>query len=269
MRIILSALVFLIASSVLLSACGTVGNGYNPTVFDYHFDEEALKEKSVKKVAFAPVSLGKPVRAILRKGELRTKAMVKRYLTDHNYELIPTHHFENAWKQAIRSYGEVYDPSTGQIDMDAWRAAMVTTGKYLRENTDADIIVFADLLEHEVQHSASMKHYARWYGVTRKPSLQGAGDGVPLGFEWSQSIKAASLIVTIYDVKTMERLFSSRGGIDTLYAIDIKRANPTFVRRKKLLKNSGFIQEGIQLAFHPFITMEDYPKKQKEDENKQ
>lgn len=258
MRIILITATFLIVQIGLLTACSSSG-GFSNTAFNYHFDEAAVAQRPIKKVAFAPVNLGKPVRSILRKGELRTKAMVKQYLQANGFELIPNHHFENAWKQAIRSYGEVYDPTTGQLDVDAWRAAMANTGAYLREHTDADAIIFADLFEHEVQHSNSMKHLARWYGVSRKPSLQGAGGGVPGGFDWSQPVKAASLMVTVFDVKTMQRIFTSRGGIDTLYGIDTKRANPTYVRRKKLLKNEDFIREGIQLAFHPLIPMEDYP----------
>jgi hypothetical protein len=267
-RIILFTTFFLIAAASLLTSCSGSG-GYSNTAFDYHYDKASIAGNPIKKIAFAPVSLGVPVRNMLRKGELRTKAMIKQYLQDHGYELIPNHHFENAWKQAIRTYGEVYDPSTGQLDMDAWRAAMVTTGKYLKENTDADAIVFADLFEHEVQHSPGMKHYARWYGVTRKPSLQGAGDGVPSSFDWSQAVKAASLMVTIYDVESMQRIFASRGGIDTLYGIDLKKSNPTFVRRKKLLKNNDFIEEGIQLAFHPFIPMEDYPEKEELDQEQE
>ena len=250
----------LLVITLFLAACSSSG-GYNPTAFDYHYDEATLTSAPIKKVAFAPVTLGKPVRNILRKGEARTKAMAKQYLKDHGYELIPEHHFENAWKQAIRNYGKVYDPSTGQIDMEAWRAAMVTTGEYLRNNTDADAIVFVDLFEHDVQHGSGLKHNARWYGVTRKPSLQGAGSGVPTTFDWSQTIKAASVMVTIFEVNTMKRVFASRGGIDTLYAIDTKRSDPVFVRRKKLLKNNDFIEEGVQLAFHPFITMKKYPGK--------
>ncbi|WP_145999263.1 hypothetical protein [Oceanicoccus sp. KOV_DT_Chl] len=184
--------------------------------------------------------------------------MVKDYLKSNGYKILPNYHFENAWQQASRTYGDVYDPSTGKINVNAWRGAMITTGELLREQTDADIIIFADVIEHDVQHSGSMQHYARWYGVTRKPALQGAGSGVPIGFDWTQQIKGASIMVTIYDVN-LKRIFTSRGGIDTLQAVDMKSANPSFIRRKNLLKSDNNIEEGIEIAFHPFIPMKNYP----------
>ena len=70
-----------------------------------------------------------------------------------------------------------------------------------------------------------------------------------------------ALMVTIYDIK-LNRIFTSRGGIDTLEAVDMKRSNPAFIRRKKLLKSEDHIEEGIELAFHPFILMDDYPGKE-------
>ncbi|MCP3906630.1 MAG: hypothetical protein GY712_01260 [Oceanicoccus sp.] len=260
MRIILLAALALTLSFVV--SCSSSG-GYNPTVFEYRYNQEKIAAKPIKKVILAPVSMGIPAPSYLRKREGKVKAMVRDYLESNGYEILPNYHFENAWKKASRTYGTVYDPSTGKIDMNAWRGAMITTGELLREQTEADAIIFADLFEHEVQHSNSMKHYARWYGVTRKPALKGSGSGVPLDFNWSRNIKAASLMVTIYDIN-LTPVFSSRGGIDTLYAVDLKRSTPAFVRRKSLLKSEGHIEEGIQLAFHPFIIMEDYPGKEEE-----
>ncbi len=260
MRIILFVGVALILSTI--TSCSSSG-GYNPTVFDYGYDQERIASKPIKKVILAPVSMGAPAPSYLQKRERKVKAMVKNYLESNGYQILPNYHFENAWKQASRTYGNVYDPSTGKIDVNAWRGAMITTGEILREQTEADAIIFADLFEHDVQHSNSMKHYARWYGVTRKPALQGAGSGVPIDFDWSQRIKAASLMVTIYDI-SLTRVFSSRGGIDTLYAVDLKRSNPAFVRRKSLLKSEDHIEEGIELAFHPFITMKKYPGKKEQ-----
>jgi hypothetical protein len=245
----------------LIVSCSSTPS-YNVTVFPYEYNEALIAKKPIKKIILAPVSLGVPVRAHLRKGERKTKAMIKDYLKSHGYEILPSYHFENAWKQASRSYGNVYDPSTGKININAWRAAMVTTGEKLREQTNADAIIFADVFEHNIQHSFSMKHYARWYGVTRKPSLQGTGNGVPLDFNWGQEIKAASLMVTIYDMN-LNRIFSSRGGIDTLEAVNLKGSSPSFSRRKKVLQTDDHIEEGIELAFHPFIMMKKYPGEKK------
>lgn len=251
MRIIL-----LFILTLIIAACSS-STGYNPTVFDYHYDQQRIAAQPIKKVILAPISMGVPVPSYLQKRERKVKRMVKSYLENHGYQVLPNYHFENAWKQTIRSYGNVYDPSTGKIDIKTWQRAMSATGKILRQKTDADAVIFADLFVHKIQHSNSMRHYARWWGVTRKPALKGTG-GVPIGFDWTQSINAASLRVSIYDM-SLTRVFNSRGGIDTLSAIDLKRSNPAFVRRKTPLKNEDNIEEGIELAFHPFIPMKTYP----------
>ena len=249
--------IILLISLALIASCSSTGS-YNPTVFEYSFDQEKVAGKTPKKVVLATVSLGSPAPSYLSKQDRKIRAMVKNHLQSNGYTLLPNYHFENAWKQANRTFGDIHDPTTGEIDINAWRGAMATMGKAIREQTDADLIVFSDLMIHEVQHSNSMKHYARWYGVTRKPSLVGTGSGVPVDFDWSKPIKAASLMVTIYDTD-LNRVFTSRGGIDTLYALDIKRSTPSYVRRKKMLSSDENIEEGISLAFHPFINMAKYP----------
>ena len=265
MRIILLAITSLII--ILSTACSSNG-GYNPTVFAYEYDQPQTANKRYKKVILAPVSLGAPPPSYLEKGQRKVRGMVRDYLKSNGYEILPNYHFENAWKTASRTYGDVYDPTTGKIDMNAWRGAMVTTGEIIRKQTDADAIVFADVFEHDIQHSPSMQHYARWYGVTRKPALRGSGTSVPIDFNWTQQIKAASLLITIYD-SDLKRVFTSRGGMDTLYEVDTKSSSPSFVRRKKMLKSDGNIEEGIELAFHPFITMDDYPGKEETEGKEQ
>ena len=251
--------IILLICLALIASCSTLSTD-NETVFAYEYNEALVKEKPIKKVIVAPVNLGVPAPSHLRKAQLKVRAMVRDYLKDNGYEILPDYHFENAWQQASRTYGDIYDPTTGKIDANAWRAAMVITGERLREQTDADAIVFADLFEHNVQHSASFNHYARWYGVSRKPDLIGSGDSVQMDFNWSQPIKAASLMITIFNVE-LNRVFTSRGGIDTLEGVDTKRSTAIFIRKKKLLKNDRFIEEGIELAFHPFIVMKGYPAK--------
>lgn len=246
---------------ILLAACSSTSS-YNSTVFNFEYDQPETAEKTYKKVIIAPVSFGIPSPSYLDKSQRKVKRMVKDYLESNGYTILPNYHFENAWKKSKRTYGDVYDPSTGKMNVNAWRNAMISIGETLREQTDADAIIFADLMEHKVQHSNSLQHFARWYGVSRKPAFKGLGDSVPMGFNWTQEIKAASLLVNIYDVD-LKRIFTSRGGIATLHAVDMKSSTPSFVRRKKLLKNNNHIEEGIELAFHPFIVMEDYPEAEK------
>lgn len=251
MRIILTFLTLLIVS------CATQTIDID-TLYPYEYNESLAAQKNIKNVIVAPVSLGVPAPGYLEFKERQIRKMVADYLSDKGFNVLPDYQFENAWLQASRSYGDVYDPSTGRIDAKAWRAAMVTVGQRLREQTKADAVVFADLFTHDAQHSSGFSHYARFYGVARKPVLKGGATTLPSDFNWSETVKAVSLMVTIYTVD-MERVFTSRGGLDTLDEIDSRRATPSFIRRKKFLNSENFVEEGIKLAFHPFIKLKDYP----------
>ena len=135
---------------------------------------------------------------------------------------------------------------------------MISVRDELQRNEKPDAIIFTDLLEQEVPFSGGLQHFARWHGVTRKPTLQGPGDGVSAGFDWSRPAKAASLWVNIYDME-LQRVFSSIGGLDMTEAIDTRSSSGRFVRRRSILESETYLREGIELAFHPFIVMEKYP----------
>jgi len=243
----------------LLAACSGTGGDYNPTVSKYDIRQDLLQKKPPKKLVIATANIsGEPTRYHLQKAATHIDEMVKKYLQGHGYQIAPSYQFENAWNQAIRTYGDMYDPTTGKVDARTWQAVMVTTMKTLKETTDIDAIVFTDVIERDAAHDVGMDHLAMWDGVRRKPSMASAGsEGVPTDFNWSQSIKVATLIVTIYSTE-MEGLFTGRGGLDVLQQINTKD-KAVFVRRKHLLDNDDNIEEGIELAFHPFIKMKKYP----------
>ncbi len=256
---------FWLVLSALLIACSTVS--YNPTVFNYHYDQDSIAQNRPKTLLLASVNVsGEPTLSMLRKATAKIDAEVIDQLEGAGYKMAPSHLFDNAWNQAIYTYGDFYDPTSGKVDRRNWQAVMASTLASLKESGQVDAVIFTDLIAHDAQHSPGMNHYARWYGVTRKPATQGAGTGVPVDFNWSQTIKAASIVVTIYDLDGRP-LFASRGGIDTLSAIDMRKPHLGFVRRDKVLKNSGFIEEGVQLALHPFILMTRYPGIKSGDED--
>lgn len=255
MRIILIFFSILVVSVITSCATQIVDND---TVFPYDYNDALVERKPIKKVIVAPVSLGVPAPSYLDFKQRKVREMVAEYLSDNGFTVLPNYIFENAWLQASRSHGNIYDPTTGRIDANAWRAAMMIVGERLREQTDADAIVFADLFTHDAQHGSGFSHYARFYGVARKPVIKGGATTLPAEFNWSETVKAVSLMVTVYTVD-LERVFTSRGGIDTLDEIDSRRATPSFVRRKNFLKSENFVEEGIRLAFHPFVEMDNYP----------
>lgn len=260
MRIILFVASLLIVSSTIVS-CTSAFDSYNPTVFPFQYEKDRVEKHTVKKVILAPVSIAVPVGSHLKSGERRTKMHVRNYLKKNGYKILPSYVFENAWTQAIRTYGNVYDPTTGRTNVDAWRSVMIAVGEKLRKETDADAIIFADIVEHDIAHNIGAHHSARWYGVTRKPSMQGVSSGVPVDFNWNQTLKGASLQVAIFDIENLERLFSSFGGLDTLQEINLRNsgAGAGYIRRKNLLSNDSKVKEGIKIAFHPFIKMNNYP----------
>lgn len=251
--------ILLLAMTALLAACSS--NTYNQTAFPYQINSDLLKQKPPKKLVIATANVsGEPTRYHLQKAAAHIDEKVKAYLQAHGYQIAPSYQFENAWNQAIHTYGDLYDPTTGRVDPSTWRAVMATTAKTLHDTTDIDAIVFTDVIERDAAHDVGMDHLAQWDGVSRKPATASAGsEGVSSDFNWSQPVKVATLVVTIYSTN-LDGLFTSRGGLDTLQVIDTKNS-PVYVRRKRILDNDSNIEQGIRLAFHPFIKIDDYPQK--------
>jgi hypothetical protein len=244
---------------LILCACSSAPT-YNPTVFPYEIDEERLAEDSIRSVVITHINLGGPSRRYLEEHQARIDRMVTDYLEENGFRVIPGRAFEQKWRTATRIYGDVWDPTTGSMNQKAFIQSMVAVRDELLGSEKPDAIVFTDLLEQEVPFSGGLQHLARWHGVSRKPTLQGPGDGVSADFDWSRPAKAASLWVNIYDME-LQRVFTSIGGLDMVEAIDTRSSSGRFVRRRSILENSSYLREGIELAFHPFIVMEDYPGK--------
>jgi hypothetical protein len=49
--------------------------------------------------------------------------------------------------------------------------------------------------------------------------------------------------------------------MDATEAIDTRSSADRFIRRRSILENDNYVMEGIELAFHPFIVMENWPGK--------
>ncbi|MFT3930561.1 MAG: hypothetical protein QM709_09740 [Spongiibacteraceae bacterium] len=251
----------LIVAITLLAACAS-HTGLNSVMPTYQYNAEAIQKHPIKKVVIASANVsGEPTRYYLQNAAARVDEMVKSYLQNHGYTVAPNYVFENAWTQAIRTYGDMYDPTTGKVDPTTYRAVMFSAFKTLRETSDIDAVIFTDVVEVSVSHSVGLDHLAQWDGVSRKPKTISAGTtSITQDFNWNQTIRAATLAVTVY-TNNLEGVFSSRGGLDVLEGIDTKGGDTTFSRRKKPLDTEDAIEEGIELAFHPFIKMKGYPEK--------
>jgi len=230
---------------------------YNPTVYAFNINEELLASTDIKTVVIPHVNLGLPSRSYLVKEEKRIDGLVDRYLREKGYKVLPQREFKQHWNTAVRAFGNPIDPTTGKINMKTF-AQIMTSVRDQMKDSGLDAFVFTDLVELQVSFSNGLKHLARWDGVSRKPTLQGPGDGVSAGFDWYKQASAASLQISIYDI-SLQRLFTSRGGIDATEAIDTRSSSGRFIRRRNILENEDHLREGIELAFHPFIVMEAWP----------
>jgi len=250
-----------ILALLFLAACSSTPT-VNLSVYPYEIDREELAQNPVERVIIAHINLGGPSRNYLREHEARIDRMIKSYLGEHAIKVLPGRLFEQRWKTGVRIYGNPYDPTSGRINQKTFALILINVRDELLKSEKVDAIIFTDLLEQEVSFSGGLKHLARWHGVSRKPTLQGPGDGVSSNFNWNKPAKAASLWVSIYDME-LHRVFTSIGGLDTTQAIDTRSSSGRFVRRRSILENDSHLEEGIELAFHPFIVMSNYPGQEK------
>ena len=239
----------------LLGCAG--GPTYNPTVYQYTVNEEVLAQSKIKTVVVAHVNLGSPSRTYLEKESRRIDGLVERYLRDNGYKVLPQREFKQHWSTATRAFGNPVDPTTGKVNMKTF-AQIMTSVRDQMKKTGLDAFIFTDLVEVQAAFSNGLKHLARWDGVSRKPSLQGPGNSVAGDFDWYKQASMASLQVSIYDVE-LRHLFTSRGGLDATDAIDTRSSSGRYIRRRNILENEAHNREGIELAFHPFIEMENWP----------
>jgi len=256
-----STLLTLLTAGVMLIAvgCGTTvgGGGYNPTTNANQLSEAVIEKAPIKNVVIAHVNIGAPSRNYIKKSETMVDGRIAAYLRANGYTILPQREFSQRWNNATLIYGDPVDPTTGRINTKTFIQIVQSVRDDMRDKTNVDGFVFTDLIEHDAVVSGGMNHIARFNGVSRKPSLKGPGDGVSADFDWSRPVSAVSLQVSIYNID-LEQAFAGLGGIDLTDAIDTRSGNG-WVRRKDVLENENHIDEGIQLALHPFIVMDNWP----------
>jgi hypothetical protein len=255
--LVTSPLAALLAVAALLVACSGTPT-YNATTFPYQIDQAKLDAHPIKTVVIAHVNLSTQSRNYLEKEAPRIDAKVASYLKENGIKVLPQRDFEQHWKAAVRAFGDPVDPTSGKINRKTFAQIMHQVRDEIADATKLDAFIFTDLVEFEVSFSGGLKHVARWDGVTRTPTMQGPGDGVSADFDWNMLAAVASLQVSIYNMD-LEPVFTGRGGIDATDAIDSRSTKGRYIRRRTILENETNIQEGISLAFYPFIPMEDWP----------
>ncbi|CAA0101081.1 Uncharacterised protein [Halioglobus japonicus] len=252
-------LTILFSALATLVACSGTPT-YNPTTFPYQIEQAKLDAHPIKTVVIAHVNLGTQSRNYLEKEAPRIDGRVANYLKENGFKVLPQREFEQHWNVAERAFGNPVDPTTGKLNRKTFALIMHQVRDEMQESTNLDAFIFTDLVEFEVAFSGGLKHLARWDGVSRTPTMQGPGDGVSTEFDWNMLAAVASLQVTIYNMD-LEPVFSSRGGLDATDAIDSRSSSGRYIRRRNILENESNIEEGIRLAFYPFIPTDEWPGK--------
>jgi hypothetical protein len=250
----------LIAGLILgLIACANPlsGGGYNPSTVTADFNATLYAESEIKNVVITNINLGAPSRNYLEKEATQIDGRISSYLRNNGFNVLPQREFSQRWNNAVSVYGDPVDPTTGRVNMKTFVQLMQTVRDQMREQTNVDAFVFTDLIELDVVFEQGVNRIVRFDGVTRKPALQGAGSGVNADFDWGRSVTAASIQISMYNID-LEKVFLGRGGIELTEAVDT-RSGSSFVRRRDILNNEDFIDEGIALALHPLIPMAKWP----------
>jgi hypothetical protein len=122
---------------------------------------------------------------------------------------------------------------------------MQTVKQQMLEQTNVDGFVFTDLLEKDVVFTSGMTRVARWDGVTRKPSLEGPGQGVTAEFDWARPAAAATIRIAIFN-RDLVKVFDGAGGMDMTDAVDT-RSGLDFVRRRIFWKTKTSSMRALRL----------------------
>lgn len=245
-----------VALAITLLGCASSG-GFNETTLINDLNAELLAKSNMRKLVIAHINLGAPSRNYVERSEPMIDGRVAAYLKANGYRIAPQREFSQRWENAKLVYGDPVDPTTGRVNRKTFAQLVTAVRDQMREQTDIGGLVFTDIIEREVNIASGVNRVVRYDGITRKPSLRGAGDGVTAEFDWGAPIAAISIQISVYNFD-LEQVFTGIGGIDLSDAIDT-RSGRGFVRRKDILDNEDFIDEGIQLALHPFIKMANWP----------
>lgn len=249
----------LLLTGALLSACQTTS--FNDTSYPFVINSEKMAEQAVNKVIIAHVNFGSPSKHYLKEYEKTIDKEVIAQLEAGGYTIESNAPFKKAWRDATRKYGEPFNPVTSQVNARAFQRVVYSAINTLKEQTDIKAVVFTDLIERQIAFGHHINRNAKWDGVSRKPKIKGAGTGISQGFDWSQTVPAASLSVTVYHVDG-QRLFQSIGGLEVTRQLDPnKGGNGRFVRRDKLFTSASNVRQGVNFALHPFVKMKGYPEK--------
>lgn len=253
------SLSLILTAMIGLSACQS-SSSFNETAFPYTINKERIATKNVSKLIIADINFSAPSKKYLNAYSTKIDLNVSDQLSSAGFKMSDNRLFQQYWREAVRKFGNPFNPQTSQVNTAAFHRVMATVLNQLDTHTDIDAIVFTDLIERQITFGNNLNRSAKWDGVTRKPRLKGAATTLSQGFDWAQTVPAVSLRVTIYHVDG-NHLFQSVGGLEVSRQIDTRKGNGRFVRRDKLFTSQSNVKQGIRFALHPFVLWKKYPEK--------
>ena len=257
-RLIITLLALLVGGLFILLTASCSSRHYNPTAYQYVHHSE-LQSADISTVTIAPVNYGTPSRSYLNRHAASINRQVSNYISDSGYNLIDTEQlFLQNWREAELQHGALFNPGTGHVTAARGQALSDTLSAVFDDNPDLDAIIFTDIIEVAVSYQSGSQRLARWHGVQRSAHFEGTGRSVDRHFDWNQAFDGISLAVFIFN-RDGKLVFHSIGGIQISQSIYVSNNRGTIRRRSDLLRNTREIEEGIQLALHPFIIMANYP----------
>jgi hypothetical protein len=243
---------------ILLAIVACTSVNYKPTAYAYQIDQEKIKQSAIKSVLIADINYGTPSRHYLTRHEKSVDNHVADFLEAQDLRLRSSRLFDQLWQRQLTSVGDVYNPSTGKVTSAYSQALAQTLAQLFEQQPSLDAVIFTNLVEIPVRYGNASNRSAQWHGVMRKVKMQGVGDDFSTDFDWFEAVNGISLEVTIVN-REQDIIFHSFGGIQVAQAIEIQNRKGKFVRRHDLLRDEDDIEEGINLAFHPFIYWDDHP----------
>jgi len=250
--------ILLILMPIILAACAAAPAPDASSVFPYNIVEEAVNSDNIRRVVIASVNYGEDSPSYLRVEEKYVDAAITQYLESNGYQVLTGNQFDSQWSKGIDTYGKYFDPSTTLFRRDRFNSILGETLDTLKSAHDVDAVIFTDLVVQKVNFDYRQPHYANWDGVRRKPRVKGSG-GIPGDYSWAKTFRASSLQIVIFDWNK-RAVFSSRGGVELIDNLNTKSGTPKATRNDNLFNNEKQLAEGIGLALHPFVVMQDYPK---------
>ncbi|MGH0031601.1 MAG: hypothetical protein ACQGVC_17545 [Myxococcota bacterium] len=249
-----------LASTIFLAACAT------PQLHPYEIEPTQVGAPGVETVALLPLNVWVALPPELDATTFRVTAAVRDHLSDCGREVT---HFSMGDARGLWSHVSGGEGADTAVADDA-------VGRFVRSLHQArefDVLVVPDLVYREAPIRIASQ-VAVWDGVERDLTVKGSAHSAGI-FHGDAKIRGkaqgVSLHVAAYDPSGV-RVFDGHGGLDLIHEWEFRTeyhydrnmhryAVPVYQQRfmKNRLADEAHLQEGIALAFHPYLVSPSHP----------